>query len=106
MILSWQHLHNGWVIPVTLTDPLPPIVLSDCRNMMYSIFGISPVIICDVIVSAVSVTFGLPVSWYVIITMVTGGLFALDGLVQLSESCVVVVAVTMAPLGALGGTTN
>ena len=72
--------------------------------MMYSIFGISPVIVCDVIVSAVSVTFLLPVSWYAIITMVTGGLFSLDGLVQLSESCVVV-AVTKTPLGALGGTT-
>ena len=64
--------------------------------MMYSIFGISPVIICDIIVSAVSVTFELPVSWYVIITMVTGGL---DMIVQLSVSCVVV-AVTMTPLGA------
>ena len=72
--------------------------------MMYSIFGISPVIVCDVIVSAVSVIFVLPVSWYAIITMVTGGLFSLDGLVQLSESCVVV-AVTVTPLGALGGTT-
>ena len=93
---------NGSVIPVTLTNPLAPISLNDCRNIMYSIFGISPVIVCDVIVSALTVVFEPACCPYVIITMVMG-LCPLNALVQLSESCVVM-AVTMTTLGGSGGT--
>ena len=93
---------NGLVIVVTLTNPLAPILLNDCRDMMYSIFGISPVIVCNVIVSALTVVFEPACCSYVIITMVMG-LCPSNALVQLNESCVVM-AVTMTSLGGLGGT--
>ena len=102
MWFPWSHLRSGRVIPVSLTDSLPPISLNDCRNMVYSIFGISPVIVCDVNVLAGSVVFSFPVSWYATVTMVMG-LFPSNELVQVSKSCVVV-AVTMMLLGASGGT--
>ena len=96
------NLHKGSVILITVTNPLAPTSLNDCRNMMYSVFGISPVIVCDVIVSALTVVFEPVCCPYVIITIVMG-LCPSNALVQLSENCVVM-AVTMTTLGGSGGT--
>ena len=98
------NLHNGSVIPVTLSNSLVPISLNDCRTMMYSIFGISSVIVCDVNEVALTVTIEPPCCPYVIITTVMG-LCPSNALVQLSESCVVM-ATTMTSLGGSGGTVD